>query len=92
MENTNNIQGRCSTCKHWKRGVMFTAFETDKPANVGTCSKVENNLCYYSLTEDAHTLIKDGMMDGDNVFTHENFGCIHYEKDCTFASPKNLVE
>ena len=68
-----------STCKNWSRFSIDDWPNEDKPSNIGACSVLENDVNYYDSIETAQEKVKDGKIGGQNLFTHENFGCIHHE-------------
>lgn len=74
MSNTSNVvdqQKTCISCKYWS--LMH--------GGIGVCSALENNLNYWDSMIEANTKIEDGKIGADNLYTHKNFGCIHYDKE-----------
>lgn len=69
----------CSTCKNWSRFSIFNGPNNDKPTSIGACKILENSVNYFDGIEVAEKKIEDGKIGAENLYTHENFGCIHYE-------------
>ena len=74
----NAVIGRCFSCKHWSRYSIYDWPNQDKPANLGSCSVLENDVNYWDGIDVAQEKVKDGLIGGENLYTHENFGCVHY--------------
>lgn len=80
----NDHLSRCSSCKYWSR-FTYDQFEDDDGSiaievdlNIGACSKLDNDLNYFEDIYIAQSKIKDSMIGCENLYTHENFGCIHH--------------
>jgi hypothetical protein len=66
---------KCLNCIYWSRYSW-----DDKPLKIGVCTFLENDLNYWEGPEVAHQKIVDGKIGADNLYTHESFGCIHFNK------------
>lgn len=75
----NRYIGNCSSCKNWSRCTIYNWPEKEKSALIGTCSVLENSVTYYDDVDVAQEKIEKGKIGAHNLYTHENFGCIHYE-------------
>lgn len=76
---------RCKNCKHFER-----SFDYDRPDGldgeliktpkaIGFCNKsIEIMYWWGSPDEDKEKELKDSF-GGDNVYVHENFGCVNFE-------------
>ena len=65
----------CKTCKHWECQMPKIKSE------VGLCRKLEN--IYFSYYDGLKVAIKEmekGQILCDNLFTHKDFGCIHFKQ------------
>lgn len=72
------VIGRCSSCKNWSRYSIYDWPNEDKKSNIGVCSALENEVQYWDGIDVAQEKVKDGKIGCENLYTHENFGCIHY--------------
>lgn len=68
----------CSSCKFWIREKLRNYPEPDTEANIGTCSMLENDLQYWDANDVAQEKIQNGRIGCTNLYTHKNFGCIHF--------------
>lgn len=76
--NEHTVSGRCISCQHWSRSSIYDWPNEDKKSNIGICSKLEDTINYWDGVDVAETKIEDGMIGAVNLYTHQNFGCIHY--------------
>lgn len=67
---------KCKNCKKWSR---FKSYPENNDLSIGSCAELENDVQYYDSIENAQEKIKDGKIGADNLFTNENFGCIHFD-------------
>lgn len=71
---------KCLDCKHWRRCIVNDWPNSDKALNIGECFHVNSHAVnYYDDSEIASEKIEEGKIGCDNLYTHENFGCIHYD-------------
>lgn len=70
---------RCRDCKFWQRNSVYSWPEPDKPGKNGQCTQLENSLEYWDDSEKAEEIIEDTKIGCTNLYTNENFGCIHFE-------------
>ena len=77
-------QNKCGSCKHWTRGEIYDSESGEtRAAAMGECA-VSKMIAYWDDTETAQDKIQDSFFGGCNLYTHENFGCIHFaQKDET---------
>jgi hypothetical protein len=77
---TNSNLGRCSSCKSWSRFVHVFNEKGAPDLKIGTCSKLDNDndVTYYDGVDTANEKVKEGLIGCENLYVHENFGCIHY--------------
>ena len=64
----------CKNCKHWER---------QKPkikCEIGLCRELGNYFNYYDGLKEAIKQMEKGKILCENLFTHKDFGCIHFEK------------
>jgi hypothetical protein len=78
-EQLNAIIHRCSSCKNWTRYSIYNWPDQDKQSKLGSCSVLENDVRYFDTIDELTEKVKDGCIGGENLCTHENFGCIHYK-------------
>ena len=70
---------RCHSCAHWSREKISDWPNRDVPGRVGTCAVNGGQMNYWDSADEAQEKILDGYLGGENVYTHENFGCIHFK-------------
>jgi hypothetical protein len=68
----------CSLCKYWQREKIYNWPDKDKDASIGQCSELNNDLQYWDNEVEAQNKIENGKIGCENLYTHENFGCIHH--------------
>ncbi len=74
---------KCSLCKYWSRSKLYKASEQGELSSVGMCSLLDgydNDSYYYDDPEVAQEKVKPGKIGCENLYTHEDFGCIHFVK------------
>lgn len=76
--NKTDVIGRCSSCNNWSRYSISDWPNEDKKSNIGSCSALENDVQYWDGIDVAQEKVKDGKIGCENLYTHESFGCIHY--------------
>ncbi len=73
------VIGRCISCINWSRYTISDLYVKDVDSNLGSCSILHNDVDYWDGIEVAQEKVKEGCIGCDNLYTHENFGCIHYD-------------
>ncbi|MDC1285236.1 hypothetical protein N8Z33_00955 [Flavobacteriaceae bacterium] len=74
-----SVMWRCSNCEFWNREKIYNYPEKDIDAKIGQCSKLDSDeFNYWDSNDVANDKIKDGKIGCENLYTNENFGCIHF--------------
>ena len=71
----SNEKGRCISCKYWLREFDFNSGRKTK---LGRCSFLENEVRYWEMVDDVEKLVEEAKIGCQNLYTHEQFGCIHH--------------
>jgi hypothetical protein len=73
----------CKNCKHWTRSHNWYVDDNlenkEVALKIGECEQVINGVGYWYSADKCAEIIQEGKIGADNLYTHENFGCIHFE-------------
>ena len=87
---------KCKNCKYWKRPWtqdLACGRLIDVEADNGRCEKITDIKYYDNLeTVEISTPESEDTISGDNVYTGENFGCIHFYDKCNIKPQTTLPQ
>ena len=71
---------KCKNCKYWNRETISNWPAADAPANIGQCSKLDDNgVNYWDSNDVVNEKIKANEIGCENLYTGQDFGCIYFE-------------
>ena len=73
--------GNCKNCKYWSRDYATKYPEGTKTMlDIGQCS-AQSQIRYWHDQEEAAREIKPGTLGCENLYTHQDFGCVQFEQE-----------
>lgn len=73
---------RCGDCKYWHRAIIKNWPSPDVESKNGECEKTNTNIDYWHDIAYIEEILNNSEIGGINIYTNENFGCIHFDGGC----------
>ena len=74
------INNLCKNCSNWNRESAYDWPNKDRPLKIGQCKIMESDVNYLDSNDVVNDKVSDGKIGCENLYTNENFGCIHFLK------------
>lgn len=77
---SNEKNNLCKNCSNWNRELAYNWPNEDRPLKIGQCNALESEVNYWDSNDVVNDKVSDGKIGCENLYTNENFGCIHFLK------------